>query len=63
MSLSPDKIKRIAHLARIAITEAEVEAVARPLNSVFGLIEQMQAVEEMRRTLREIRDLNKLDSH
>ena len=45
MSLSLDEVKRIALLARIEVTEAEAEGVQRQLNGIFGLIEQMQAVD------------------
>lgn len=44
MSLTPQDVARIAKLARIAVTEAEIAAVGEELNSIFGLIEQMQAV-------------------
>jgi hypothetical protein len=37
-----------------------VRATAETLDAS---LEQMKIVEEMRRTLREIRDVNKLDSH
>ena len=43
MSLSTDDVKRIALLARIAITDAEAQAAQAQLNSIFGLIEQLQA--------------------
>lgn len=45
MSLSAEEIKRLAHLARIAVTDTEIAAVIPPLNSVFALIEEMQAVD------------------
>jgi aspartyl-tRNA(Asn)/glutamyl-tRNA(Gln) amidotransferase subunit C len=43
MSLCLEDVKRIAHLARIAVSEAET-AVLGQLNGIFGLIEEMQAV-------------------
>jgi aspartyl-tRNA(Asn)/glutamyl-tRNA(Gln) amidotransferase subunit C len=43
MSLSLDDVRRIAHLARIAVTEAEVAAVQQQLNGIFGLVEQLNA--------------------
>jgi len=45
VSLSLDQIKRIAHLARIEISEAEAEQTQGQLNAIFRLIEAMQAVD------------------
>ena len=45
MALTLDDVQRVAHLARIAVDEAEAEAVLAQLTRVFGLIEQMQAVD------------------
>lgn len=45
MSLSLDQIKRIAHLARIEIGEAEAAQTQGQLNDIFRLIEAMQAVD------------------
>jgi aspartyl-tRNA(Asn)/glutamyl-tRNA(Gln) amidotransferase subunit C len=45
MSLSLEQVKRIAHLARIEISETEALANQGQLNGIFGLIEQMQAVD------------------
>jgi aspartyl-tRNA(Asn)/glutamyl-tRNA(Gln) amidotransferase subunit C len=45
MSLSLEQVRRIAALARIELTEAEAEATRAKLNGIFGLIEQMQAVD------------------
>lgn len=44
MSLSHQDVARIARLSRIAVTDAEIDAVGAQLNSILGLIEQMQAV-------------------
>jgi aspartyl-tRNA(Asn)/glutamyl-tRNA(Gln) amidotransferase subunit C len=44
MSLCLEDVKRIAHLARIAVSEEEATAVLFQLNGIFGLIEEMQAV-------------------
>jgi aspartyl-tRNA(Asn)/glutamyl-tRNA(Gln) amidotransferase subunit C len=43
MPLSLDDVKRIAVLARLSVTEAEVEQTLVELNGVFALIEQMRA--------------------
>jgi aspartyl-tRNA(Asn)/glutamyl-tRNA(Gln) amidotransferase subunit C len=45
MALSLDDVRRIAHLARIGIDEAEAQAALAQLNDVFGLIAEMQAVD------------------
>lgn len=44
MPLSLDEVKRIAHLARLEISDAEAEQTQGQLNDIFGLIESMQAV-------------------
>ena len=45
MSLTPDDVRRLARLARIAIEPAEETAILERLNRVLGLIEQMRAVD------------------
>jgi aspartyl-tRNA(Asn)/glutamyl-tRNA(Gln) amidotransferase subunit C len=45
MSLTNDDVRRIARLARIAITEAESAQVLERLNRVLALIEEMRAVD------------------
>lgn len=45
MSLNSADIKRIAHLARIEISDAEADATLTKLTGILGLIEQMQAVD------------------
>ena len=45
MSLSIDDVKRIAKLARIRVSEDEAAAYQSQLNGIFGLIEEMQAVD------------------
>jgi len=45
MSLTSEQVRRIAHLARIEIGEAEVQASLGHLNGIFGLIEEMQAID------------------
>lgn len=44
MALTLDDVKRVAHLARIAIDETEAPAVLAQLTGVFALIAEMQAV-------------------
>lgn len=45
MSLSLPEVKRIAHLARIEVTEQEAVAYLEKLSGIFALIEEMQAVD------------------
>ena len=45
MSLSNDQVGHIARLARIAVSASKLEATRDKLNGIFGLIEQMQAVD------------------
>ena len=45
MSLSNDQVGHIARIARIAVSATELEATRDKLNGIFGLIEQMQAVD------------------
>jgi len=45
MSLKIEDVKRVAHLARIAVTEAEAEEVLGKLTGIFGLIEEMRRVD------------------
>jgi aspartyl-tRNA(Asn)/glutamyl-tRNA(Gln) amidotransferase subunit C len=45
MSLSLEQVQRIAHLARIEISESEALSTQGHLNGIFQLIEQMQAVD------------------
>ncbi len=42
MSLSRDEVQYIAKLARIGLTEEEVEKFQKDLGSVFGLIEELK---------------------
>ena len=44
MALSTDDIKKIAHLARIEVTDSDAAATLSKLTGILGLIEQMQAV-------------------
>lgn len=45
MPLSVDDVQRIAMLARIDVSERDIDQVAAELQGIFGLIEQMQAVD------------------
>ena len=45
MSLTADDVRRIARLARLALSDEESARTLAQLNSVFGLIELLQAVD------------------
>ncbi len=45
MALNITDIKRIAHLARLEISEQEADQTLTKLTGILGLIEQMQAVD------------------
>ena len=45
MELQPDDLKRLARLARIALSEDDVLLLQGQLNGVFGLIDELQAVD------------------
>ena len=45
MSLDLDQVRRIAHLARIEITDDEAERTLAQLIDIFAMIERMQAVD------------------
>lgn len=45
MSLGPDDVKNIAHLARLDINEADIEHYASSLSSILDLVAQMDSVD------------------
>jgi aspartyl-tRNA(Asn)/glutamyl-tRNA(Gln) amidotransferase subunit C len=45
MSLTLADVHRIAHLARIDISDAQARATLEQLNDIFAMIEQMQQVD------------------
>jgi aspartyl-tRNA(Asn)/glutamyl-tRNA(Gln) amidotransferase subunit C len=45
MSLTPDDVRRLAHLARLAIEPEESHAVLERLDRVLGLVDQIRAVD------------------
>jgi len=45
MALTLDDVRRVAHLARLAVDEADTQAMLSQLNGVFLLIAEMQAVD------------------
>ena len=44
MSLNPEEVVRIARLARIELSPAELETTRSQLNGILGFIEQLQSV-------------------
>ncbi|HKB58899.1 MAG TPA: Asp-tRNA(Asn)/Glu-tRNA(Gln) amidotransferase subunit GatC [Gallionellaceae bacterium] len=45
MSLNTNDIRKVAQLARLAMSETEIDATLAQLNGIFGLIAEMQAVD------------------
>ena len=45
MSVDADTVRRIAHLARIAVGEGEVAHLQGELNTILAWVEQLQAVD------------------
>ena len=45
MSLSPDDVRRISRLARIALQPTESAAVTERLNGVLAMVEQIRSVD------------------
>jgi aspartyl-tRNA(Asn)/glutamyl-tRNA(Gln) amidotransferase subunit C len=45
MSLSSVEVRKVARLARLAMTEAEIESARAQLSGIFNLIAEMQAVD------------------
>lgn len=45
MSLTPEDVQKIAHLARLAVTDNEVASVATDLTNILDLVEQMEKVD------------------
>ncbi len=44
MSVNTDQVRHIARLARIKMSDAEIEALAPELNNILGWIEQLSEV-------------------
>ena len=45
MSVDADTVRRIAHLARIAVPEAEIAHLQGELNAMLAFVEQLQEVD------------------
>ena len=44
MALDRSDVEKIAHLARLGLNDADIPRTTEALNSILGLIDQMQAV-------------------
>jgi aspartyl-tRNA(Asn)/glutamyl-tRNA(Gln) amidotransferase subunit C len=44
MSVSPEQVRHIARLARIAMSDEEIAALAPELNNILGWVEQLSEV-------------------
>jgi len=45
MSVDIDTVKRVAHLARIAVNDEEAEKMTGELNAILGFVEQLNEVD------------------
>lgn len=45
MPVDTDTVKRVAHLARIAVSDADAEALRADLNAILGFVEQLNEVD------------------
>ena len=45
MSVTTEQVRHIARLARIAMSDAEIEALAPELNNILGWVEQLAEVD------------------
>jgi len=45
MALERSDVEKIAHLARLGLNDADLPRTTEALNSILGLIDQMQAVD------------------
>ena len=45
MSVDRETVKRVAHLARIRVSDAEAEALRGELNAILGFVEQLNEVD------------------
>jgi aspartyl-tRNA(Asn)/glutamyl-tRNA(Gln) amidotransferase subunit C len=45
MAIDKDTARRVAHLARIEVAEADLEPLARELSAILGFMEQLREVD------------------
>ena len=43
MEMTPEQVHRIATLARLGVSDAEIESIRHKLSSIFTLVDQMQS--------------------
>ncbi|RRV06559.1 Asp-tRNA(Asn)/Glu-tRNA(Gln) amidotransferase subunit GatC [Stutzerimonas xanthomarina] len=48
MALERTEVEKIAHLARLGLSEADLPRTTETLNNILGLIDRMQAVDTTR---------------
>lgn len=45
MAISEAEVKKVAHLARLAVPEEQLEGYVRNLSNILNLVDQLQAVD------------------
>jgi aspartyl-tRNA(Asn)/glutamyl-tRNA(Gln) amidotransferase subunit C len=45
MSVSRDDVKKIAHLARIGVSDSEIDGILRDFSGIFDFVEQLNNVD------------------
>ncbi|MBJ6610129.1 MAG: Asp-tRNA(Asn)/Glu-tRNA(Gln) amidotransferase subunit GatC [Candidatus Thiothrix moscowensis] len=45
MSISAEQVKKVAHLARMAVPEEQLEGYVRNLSNILNLVDQLSAVD------------------
>lgn len=45
MSISAEEVKKVAHLARMAVPDEQLEGYVRNLSNILDLVDQLQAVD------------------
>lgn len=45
MSISAEEVKKVAHLARLAVPDEQLEGYVRNLSNILNLVGQLQAVD------------------
>ena len=58
MSVDADTVRRIAHLARIAVAEDEIAHLQGELNAILAFVEQLERSQRARRRADDVGDAN-----
>jgi aspartyl-tRNA(Asn)/glutamyl-tRNA(Gln) amidotransferase subunit C len=45
MALTPDEVRWVAHLARLDLSDAELETMTRQLAAIVGYVDQLQQID------------------